>query len=256
MPIKETFLRTHRKILLAKTETTYGTDAGPTGAADAILTQNLVIKPVMEFVERKTDRRALGKDLALNTSKYITFEFDVDLQSSGALGTAPAWGKLMKACGYSQTLATPITGTMTTAAAAGATTLTLPAGAVAVDGFYKGANITLSTPAAGQNQANINTYRITAYVGATKVATISRIGVSGTGLINAVTTATSYAINGHYGTALAGSTSNTIQLALAADGASVVDSFYNGQVVKIISGTGAGQARTVGAYVAAPALPP
>ena len=32
------------------------------------------------------------------------FEFDVELQSSGALGTAPAWGELMKGCAMAETI--------------------------------------------------------------------------------------------------------------------------------------------------------
>jgi len=250
MPIKESFLRTSRKFMLAKTESTYGIDAAPTGAANAILTQNLVIKPVMEFAERKTDRRALGKDLSLSTSKFLTFEFDVDLQSSGTLGAVPAWGKLMKACGYSQTSATPITGLIAAPASAGVSYVILPASASSVDGFYRNANITLSTPSAGHLGEDVYTYRITAYSGTTKIAAIARIGSAGVGLVKAISINTRFSINGHYATALNG-TVGTIELAAAGNGASIIDDFYNGQAVKIISGTGAGQARLIGGYVGA-----
>jgi hypothetical protein len=50
------------------------------------------------------------------------------------------------------------------------------------------------------------------------------------------------------GTCQAGSTGNTIVLAMSA---SAVNNWYNGQVVQIVGGTGAGQAATIGAWTGA-----
>jgi hypothetical protein len=238
MAIKESFLRTRRKFILAKLETTYGVDAAPVGS-DAMLTENLVIKPEVAFVERKTDRRAMGSDLSIHTSKFLTFEFDVDFQASGQLGIVPGWDRLMKACGHSRTTATTVTGTVAAAAAINTSTVTLAVGSSAVDGFYKNRLITLT---------NVNGFKsshyITAYVGTTKVATVVPA------LKAALTTASTYALSDTRGTALAGG-ANTITLALPANGSSIVDDFYLTRIVKIYGGTGAGQSRQIGGYVGA-----
>lgn len=94
-----------KKLLLAKTEVTYGLDPVPTGAANAILTKDLSISLMQgNTVERGVDRAVLGGDVAIHVAPYTTLSFAVELQSSGAAGTAPAWGPLLQACGFSETI--------------------------------------------------------------------------------------------------------------------------------------------------------
>lgn len=95
---------TRKKVLLAKIETTYGTDATP-AAADAILTKNLSITPYDgNTVQRNIDRPTLGNDISINVAPNIKVSFDVELAGSGTAGTAPAWGSLLRACGFSETV--------------------------------------------------------------------------------------------------------------------------------------------------------
>ena len=101
---------TRNSAILAKIETTYGTDAAPTGGENAILVSNLSINPlVANNVDRDLIRPYFGSSEQLLGSAYVEVEFDVDFQHSGTAGTVAAWDPLLQACGYAagSTLATP-----------------------------------------------------------------------------------------------------------------------------------------------------
>lgn len=94
-----------KKILLAKIEGTYGTDPTPTGAANAMLTSNMSIRPLEgSTVNRNLDRPILGNDEAIHVGTHVAVEFDVEIAGAGAAGTAPAYGPLLKACGMAETI--------------------------------------------------------------------------------------------------------------------------------------------------------
>ena len=91
--------------ILAKVETTYGTDAVPTGAANAILVSNFEINPYnANNVNRDLVRGYFGGSEQLVGTANVSCSFDVELAGSGTAGTAPAWGPLLKACGFSETV--------------------------------------------------------------------------------------------------------------------------------------------------------
>jgi len=93
-----------KKYILAKIESTYGTDPTPV-AGDAVLTKNLQINPQQgNRVNRDLDRSTIGNDPEIATSRYTTISFDVELAGAGAAGTAPAYGSLLRACGFSETI--------------------------------------------------------------------------------------------------------------------------------------------------------
>jgi hypothetical protein len=94
-----------KRVILAKIETTYGTDPTPTGAANAILVRNATLTPQdADFVDRDLVRPYLGRSEQLPAGIRAMLEFEVELQASGAAGTAPAWGPLMRACAHSETI--------------------------------------------------------------------------------------------------------------------------------------------------------
>lgn len=98
-------IRWKSKILLAKIETTYGTDAVPTGAANAILATNVEFKPMEgQDVSRELELPYLAAQPTVATALFSTLSFRVELAPSGTAGTAPAWGVLLRACGVAQTL--------------------------------------------------------------------------------------------------------------------------------------------------------
>jgi hypothetical protein len=91
--------------ILVKLETTYGTDAGPSGAANALLVSNLSINPInAQNVDRAVIRPYLGNSEQLVGTRYKEMGFDVELVGSGTPGVAPAWGPLMRAIGFAETL--------------------------------------------------------------------------------------------------------------------------------------------------------
>lgn len=99
-------LLTRKRTILAKAETTYGTDATPTGAANAILVRNLSITPLnAELVSRDLVRPYLGASEQLIASSYVSVEFEVEMAGSGTAGTAPGYDALLKACGMASTVA-------------------------------------------------------------------------------------------------------------------------------------------------------
>ncbi|HYC03716.1 MAG TPA: phage tail tube protein [Azospirillaceae bacterium] len=94
-----------KKVLLAKTETTYGTDATPTGAANAILCTNVSLTPLeAQEVGRELDTPYLGAQPDILVGRHSSLSFEVELAGSGTAGTAPAWGPLMIACGFAETV--------------------------------------------------------------------------------------------------------------------------------------------------------
>ena len=90
-------------VLLAKTEGTYGTDPVPTGAANAILASNVSIDVAYNNVDRDLIRGYFGGSVQLVGTRSVNVSFDVELAGSGDAGlTAPAWGPLIRACGFAE----------------------------------------------------------------------------------------------------------------------------------------------------------
>jgi hypothetical protein len=97
-------LLTRKRLILAKTESVYGTDITPDGT-DAVLVRELEITPqASDTVERELVRPYMGafQQLLANTRVEVTFQ--VELAGSGTAGTAPRYGSILKACGFSETV--------------------------------------------------------------------------------------------------------------------------------------------------------
>lgn len=100
---------TNKQLILAKVETTYGTDASPTNALNAIKCGNLNITPLdVETVERNIVQPFFGANQKIIVSKKVSIDFEVELSGSGIAGTAPHYGVLMKACAFAETVAAGI----------------------------------------------------------------------------------------------------------------------------------------------------
>lgn len=90
--------------ILAKIEPTYGTDAVPTGAANAMLISNASFSLNTNNVNRDLVRGYLGASEQLVGTRNIEIGFETELWGSGAAGTAPAYGPLLRACGMAETI--------------------------------------------------------------------------------------------------------------------------------------------------------
>lgn len=155
-------------VLLAKIETTEGVDAGPTGAANAVLCSDLTIEPLSgNSVDLSYVRNYFGKSPSLRVEDYVTISMTVDLAGTTSAGAAAPWGQLLRACAFSETL---LAAAVTGSAQAGTTSsITLASGASSVDNIYAGATISI-TSGTGNGQSRT----ILAYNGATKVATVNK----------------------------------------------------------------------------------
>lgn len=97
-------LRSKSLLVIAMAEAVYGTAVAAAGAG-AIVTSNATLSPLEgSTISRNLDRPTFGNDLQLHVGVHCMLQFDVELVGSGTLGTAPAWGKLIKACGTKETI--------------------------------------------------------------------------------------------------------------------------------------------------------
>jgi hypothetical protein len=98
---------TRKKFLIAKIESTYGTDPSPVGGSDAVQVTNLEVTPIeSDNVQAASYQGFLGNSTrgTLVANKRVSVTFDVELAGSGTAGTAPAFGPLLKSCGLSETI--------------------------------------------------------------------------------------------------------------------------------------------------------
>lgn len=100
MPLNE-----QRSVILGKIETVYGTDPVPTGAANAILVNELKVTPLEQETEnRNLIRPYMGSSQDIPVANRSMVEFSVEVAGSGALGTVPAYGFLLRACGMAEVI--------------------------------------------------------------------------------------------------------------------------------------------------------
>ena len=154
-----------KKAILFGMESVYGADPALVGT-DWFEARNVTLTPFeAESAERGIVQPWMGNGGKLIVSTRQKLAFDVALAGSGVAGVAPKIGKLLRTVGFAETLNALHGGTAT---AGGASSITLAAGASAVDSTYNGMSIVIP---AGTGSGQSRT--VSAYVGATKVATVS-----------------------------------------------------------------------------------
>jgi hypothetical protein len=93
-----------KRLIVIETESSYGSDPTPTGA-DAVLVRDLTITPQSsDVVSRDLIRPYLGASQQLLANTKVECTFSVEMAGSGTAGTAPQYGKALKACGLSETV--------------------------------------------------------------------------------------------------------------------------------------------------------
>lgn len=94
-----------KKAVVLKEETTYGTDATPTGAANWFEARNVTLTSYdVETAERNIIENWLGHSGKIVASKWSKLSFEIAIAGSGAAGTAPKWGPMMLGCGFAETV--------------------------------------------------------------------------------------------------------------------------------------------------------
>tara|TARA_R110000868_G_scaffold368852_1_gene631980 strand:- start:6673 stop:7602 length:930 start_codon:yes stop_codon:yes gene_type:complete len=90
--------------ILHKLEATYATDAAP-AAADALVAMNVTFTPLeADEVTRDLMLPYLGSQGVILAGIYARLEFDIEIAGSGAAGTAPAYGSILRAAGLAETV--------------------------------------------------------------------------------------------------------------------------------------------------------
>lgn len=90
--------------ILAKVETVRGTDAIPTGAANAILVSNVTLTPVEgDEVARENVKPYFGTDGTVLVTEYSKVSFDVEIAGVAAAGDVPGYAALLRGCAISMT---------------------------------------------------------------------------------------------------------------------------------------------------------
>lgn len=101
-------LLNNKQILISKIEAVYGTDPVPAGA-DAVLISDAKLTPLVADTEKRGNLRPyLGRDGEIHVGEHVQLTFTCEVAGAGsvalAAGTAPAFGKLLRACGFSETI--------------------------------------------------------------------------------------------------------------------------------------------------------
>lgn len=96
---------TMKRAVLAKIEGTYGTDPTPTGVANAMRVNNLSVTPMnSDNLTRDYAGPYFRNFENIVANSHVKAEFEIELQGSGAAGTAPAYGPLLRACAMGETV--------------------------------------------------------------------------------------------------------------------------------------------------------
>jgi hypothetical protein len=97
-------LNSRIRVLLAKLESTYNTDASPTGS-DAVLVENPQLSYTgTRMIEQPVVKNTLGPKKQVYGGSLWQVTFDVKIKGSGTAGTAPEFGPLLQACMLSETI--------------------------------------------------------------------------------------------------------------------------------------------------------
>ena len=204
-----------RTVVLVKTETNAGYDAGPVAASDAILMEGVEIAPVdSNMLERNPPGATLGKAKSVHGGNLWQLTGKVPLKGSGAATTPPESAPILMAAALAETVGASDVQYATSSTLANAKHATISTNLDGIQYIITGA---LCSELSGD--------------------------LEGKGMLNVT-------MIGHgfeWGYAAAGA-ADTITLAAAH---TATDDLYNGRKIKIVRGTGSGQERTISDYVGA-----
>lgn len=167
-------LRSKQRLVLVKTEgSNYGADSNPDGSNALFINDDIQLTPLSgDVTQRRVIRPYMGAYEGLISNTQVGISFSVELAGPGTAGTAPRYADLLRSCRTSQTVtAAALTGTAQ-AGSSGSITLAA-AGTSAVNNFYSGQIVTITSGTGSGSSGLIITYN-----GSTKVAVVSPITAS------------------------------------------------------------------------------
>ncbi|MDR0249939.1 MAG: hypothetical protein LBI35_01275 [Burkholderiales bacterium] len=93
------------EVVLAKLETVYGQDSNPTALLDAIKAANVELTPFeAETVPLDYKKQSFGNNPQVVVSEQMKVAFDIYVIGAGVPGEVPAWGALLRGCGWAETV--------------------------------------------------------------------------------------------------------------------------------------------------------
>jgi hypothetical protein len=100
--------RWRNRLLLVAMESTYGT-AATTAGADALKLSELDVTPLeVELIDRELITGFYGNTEKVRGARMSRATFSVELAGSGTAATPPRFGRLLRACGFSETATTSV----------------------------------------------------------------------------------------------------------------------------------------------------
>lgn len=142
---------TRRAAVLFKIESSEGVDASPSAGSDGVLVE----APRLTFNPNVIDTNEVTPSLdpadKIVGGMSVGFEFDIYLKGSGAAGTPPEWGKVLKCCGFAETITASAVPASPEALASGASAVqcTLGASATGTSELYLGMPVNFSSTVSG-----------------------------------------------------------------------------------------------------------
>lgn len=106
-------MKSNKKFLTCKIETTYGTNITPAVGTDDVLVSGFSVTPInIRYAERNVAQPYFGAQGQINVGESMQMEFDLEIAGGGAVATAPAYKSVLRACAMAETI-TPTTGPVT-----------------------------------------------------------------------------------------------------------------------------------------------
>jgi len=102
MAINQTQRFIRKTVILAKLESTYGTEPATWAGADALLVSNATLNYVSNNRNRDVTRPYLGASEELVGDDHMELAFECEMAPSGAKGLTSQWGLLLRGCGMSE----------------------------------------------------------------------------------------------------------------------------------------------------------
>jgi hypothetical protein len=202
----------NREVILAAVESTYNVDVAPTAAADAILVENSSwANENVNMVDRPAVRANIGTLKKIYAGALMTISFTCEMKGSGAIDTPPEIGVLLRGCGMGETI-NASTSVVYAPVSTGHESLTIY--------YFQDGTLRKLTGAVGN-------VKFTLASGGKPMA--------------------EFTFTGHIKTKLAAAGGSATTLVLPA-AFPTTDDVFNGQKVKIISGTGVGEEGTITDY--------
>jgi hypothetical protein len=167
---------TRKRLILAKTESSYGVDPTPTPADNSVLVSEIRAA----FEPNNVDRALIRPYFGSSEQLTLTLGYNVELVGAGPAGGAPAWADLLKACAMTGAADTPVDIAATTISAqASDNSFNDSAAGFVTAGFEVGMTVTV----AGFTTASNN---LTGVITALTTAKMTIGGTDGDGIVDEV----------------------------------------------------------------------